>query len=228
MSETTIIEIRPQFSEFFDNQPDFEVRVSREPQFGPYDERQKLYIAQDGPILNFFTWSGKPDNGFGGWRRTIELKAGGALEVIGGWSSGASSVSSVYPELLCVEASYTPHPWGEHCQRACGLLVEPLVDWYLDHQHEVDWGIYLFETASGPAIVPSMGRFVKPMDGAGKWEARLLPLRKTCGGDLLKPLTPEYRALHRAHFIDATRTAWAKVAPFVDPLGADQRAAVTA
>lgn len=221
-----LIEIRPDFSEDFDNIPDFSVRINREPKFGAYDERHRLYVAADGPLVTFFTWAGKPDHGFGGWRRTIELKAGGTLEVIGGWSSGATSVCAVYPEYLCVPAAYYADGW-DHIGSSCGLLVEPLVDWYIAHQHEVDWGIYLFDGRGGPRVVPSKGRFVKPMDDGTRWAARLLP-ESVRYGHKLSPMEHKWRAEHRAHFLEAVKKAYAKTKPSVDPLDMDQRAAADA
>jgi hypothetical protein len=39
----------------------------------------------DGDFAWFFTWTGVPDDGFGGWKRTIELTDGGTENVVGGW-----------------------------------------------------------------------------------------------------------------------------------------------
>jgi hypothetical protein len=44
-----------------------------------------IYHADDDEFVSFFTWGGKPDMGFGGWRRTIKLTDGTTEEIIGGW-----------------------------------------------------------------------------------------------------------------------------------------------
>lgn len=54
-----------------------------------------LYWSEDDGFAWFFTWGGKPDDGFGGWRRTITLIDGTDEEVVGGWHVGSSAAEAV-------------------------------------------------------------------------------------------------------------------------------------
>lgn len=53
-------------------------------------ERETFYWREADDFYTYFVWSGKPDHGFGGWKRTIKLVEGGEREIVGGWSSNPS------------------------------------------------------------------------------------------------------------------------------------------
>lgn len=117
--------------EWFDhavNDPSLCFLLDRKPEYGRYDKRPcaqenlsgeqavavgsrmrnarkgwHLYWAQDGDFAWFFTWGGKPDNGFGGWRRMITLTDGTEEEIVGGWHVGASAATEVgHPQTIDV------------------------------------------------------------------------------------------------------------------------------
>lgn len=69
------------------------------------DDDHSLYWRCDGPFYVYFVWAGKPDRGFGGWRRTIKLVNGTSEEVVGGWTSNPSSFKAAgMGEMLEVTA----------------------------------------------------------------------------------------------------------------------------
>ncbi len=173
-----IIDVRPKWMEEFDNVPTFDVLVSEKPSFTVYQERDTLYVAQDGVILCHFSYDGKPNEGFGGWRRTVTMLDGTTRDIVGGWYSGAHSINSVFPELLCTDCGYTAShdDWQRgYTFTSSQVLLEELVAWYAANRHKVDWSLYLFNTCYGPMVVPGKGRFVKPMPDMSDWLARLFP-----------------------------------------------------
>lgn len=47
-----------------------------------------VYHSEDDGFAWFFTWGGKPDDGFGGSVRRVRLTDGSEAEVVGGWHAG--------------------------------------------------------------------------------------------------------------------------------------------
>lgn len=98
-----------------ENWPDLKFKLSRKPVWDAYEKRPcaggglaaeqeavigartsrpmpgwHIYHAEDDGFVSFFTWGGKPDNGFGGWRRTVRLTDGTTEEIVGGWHTSGS------------------------------------------------------------------------------------------------------------------------------------------
>jgi hypothetical protein len=90
--------------------------LSREPSFGPYSKRAMpdpgghLYVRWDGPLCSFFYWAGRPDDGFGGWKRDIDLDDGTKETVVGGWHCQSRYVADVGFERV-VECTYRTTPY---------------------------------------------------------------------------------------------------------------------
>lgn len=121
-SPIEVVDARVDWCDGFDNPPSIDVLISREPEFGPYmkgpvsasqslsDEQQAVvggpapatqpptpgwhvYVATDGPMLTMFTYGGKPDRGFGGAGREIEVYVCDAC-----WGSGVERYDDGLPE----------------------------------------------------------------------------------------------------------------------------------
>lgn len=69
------------------------------------------YAYREGGFCYFFTWGGKPDQGFGGLKRTIRLSDGTEEEIIGGWFTSPRVLNEADPDSPPVmEVSYTADP----------------------------------------------------------------------------------------------------------------------
>lgn len=113
----------------YENSPHLTFLLDRKPDWGTYEKRPcaaerlsteqaaivggprqhapapgwHIYHAEDDGFATFFTWGGKADDGFGGWRRTITLIDGGTEEVVGGWHVGPGvAIDAGFPP--CVDA----------------------------------------------------------------------------------------------------------------------------
>lgn len=96
----------------YGNWPRITLLLDRELSYGPYSKRSVpenpgwyLYVRSDGPFVSFFAWNGKPDRGFGGWARDVELDDGSTEHVVGGWSSNGDIVAQVGHDPV-VELAY--------------------------------------------------------------------------------------------------------------------------
>lgn len=125
-----VLDIGVHWADGYVNDPSLCLLLDRKPEFERYDKRPcaeetlsgeqaaivgsrlrarregwYLYWSQDGDFAWFFTWGGKPDDGFGKHRRTITLLDGTQEEVVGGWHVGAGAASEVgHP--VCVDVAY--------------------------------------------------------------------------------------------------------------------------
>lgn len=109
----SIIDARPNWHDGFDNGTDVTFRADAAPSFAAVPAKKvpcaaerlsgeqraivggrpksapspgwHIYWQELGPFVSFFTWGGKPDDGFGGSRRKIILEDGGTEDVVGGW-----------------------------------------------------------------------------------------------------------------------------------------------
>jgi hypothetical protein len=230
-----IIEVRPDWHEGYDNMPTFQVLVSRKSKLNPekavYEERGTLYVAKDGVLLTHFSYNGKPNEGFGGWKRTVTMIDGSKREIIGGWYSDAHSINAMFPELLCVDGSSTNERevWDRgHTFSGAQILLQPLVEWYVANQHKVDWSLYLFDTDHGPVVVPGKGHFVKPLHGMSYWRARLLPSPKAKRRKSKPLYSWEKPNAHRDYFMVKALDLWAASPKRVSNLSAAQQMAVSA
>lgn len=125
-----VLDMSVEWSGHYANDPSLCLLLSRAPEYGRYDKRPcveetvsgeqaaiigsrvrgqlkgwHLYWAQDGDFAWFFTWGGKPDDGFGGWHRTITLLDGTEEQIVGGWHTGAQAAADV-GHATCVDAAY--------------------------------------------------------------------------------------------------------------------------
>ncbi len=80
-----------------------------------------VYWSHDDGFVTFFTWGGKPDDGFGGWRRTVRLLDGSEEEVVGGWhvSPGVAVEAGL---SWTIDAAYSVH--GEPGRISCFVTIE--------------------------------------------------------------------------------------------------------
>jgi hypothetical protein len=125
-----VLDIGVEWHAQYANDPSLCFLLDRQPEYGRYDKRPcaqeqvsgeqaaiigsrmrnerkgwHLYWSQDGDFAWFFTWGGKPDDGFGGWRRTITLLDGTEEEIVGGWHTGPQAATDVgHP--ACVDVAY--------------------------------------------------------------------------------------------------------------------------
>ncbi len=132
----------------YENAPSVTFHVDRDPEWKVYDKRPggsagllsaeqeavigrrapvrptpgyNVYWTQDGDFVWFFSWGGKPDDGFGGWRREIELADGTVELVVGGWHVSPSiAVSAGFPKII--ETAYISP--GHRVGVACFVTVE--------------------------------------------------------------------------------------------------------
>ncbi len=80
------------------------------------------YWSHDDGFVWFFTWGGKPDDGFGGHRRTIKLLDGSEELVVGGWHTGPSvALKAGFPPI--VECAYRA-VGGYRTAMACFVTLE--------------------------------------------------------------------------------------------------------
>lgn len=88
-----------------------------------------IYFAERDGFARFFTWGGKPDDGFGGRRRTVTLVDGSTEEIVGGWHVTPDAASDVgFSETLdvtVVDTEYVAeihnHDPGRDWTRISGL-----------------------------------------------------------------------------------------------------------
>lgn len=135
----TITDATIRWDDTFDNDPSLVVYVNREPRYERWrknaadadqlSEEQlaivrpqprkvparsgwHVYTSQDGPLVSMFTWGGKPDDGFGGRRRTITLEDGTDEEIVGGWHP--SGATGLYAGLDLMSVAYHHDGWKPH------------------------------------------------------------------------------------------------------------------
>lgn len=175
-----IIKARPNWHEGFDNPPSIEVLVDQFPDDSSiqWEERNGLYLGRSGALSRFFSWSGKPDQGFGGWKRSITMLDGSVREIIGGWHGSTKPFNTLYPAAdTFIDASGTDNPTDferGYTFISCGLRVESLVDWWLGTRPE--WGLALVQRGNSlPLVEPMRDRSVKCYASSVNVIARLLP-----------------------------------------------------
>lgn len=62
-----------------------------------------VYYSDFDGYVWFFTWGGKPDDGFGGWKRTVTLSDGTTETVIGGWHASSDCTTAAgLPRVMSV------------------------------------------------------------------------------------------------------------------------------
>lgn len=207
-SPLTVLAARVQFrdNDGFDSA---ELLIDRKPEYGVYtrypmkddhrlsDEQQQIvggerpkapsgwyvYIATDGPLATMFTWGGKPDQGFGRWRRTIKFRdhtmpasvAPEELEVVGGWHPGASAAAVAALDL--VDVSYRVGEWDGIGMASFALrdavkeALPPEIEMYESHRgtdykwagsyptkHEWRAAHRIIRQAGGAAIKDELGK----------------------------------------------------------------------
>lgn len=182
VGKVRILDIRPYWSEGFDNYASLHVLASQEPQGFMFEQRGPIYAAQSGIFVRFYYYT-SPGDGFGGHAFKITMKDGTSKELKGPWSSSAKSVNKVFPEFLCVDIAYTWEmaTW-ERGFTLCGgsIRIDAIVRWYVDNRHKVDWGIVLM---SDGTVQPSKHRFIKPGLGGARLVAWIYPTEHEAGGD---------------------------------------------
>lgn len=130
MSKIKVLEAKVWWGDGYVNEPTVRFVIDRAPVFDIYEKRPcgqetlsaeqaavvgskmrrqvdgwHVYYSEDDEFSTFFTWDGKPDEGFGRWRRTIKLSDGTEEEIIGGWHTGPDvAVEAGFPP--CVDTSY--------------------------------------------------------------------------------------------------------------------------
>lgn len=130
LAPITVLDIGVEWHAYYGNDPSLCFLLDREPEYERYDKRPcveetvsgeqaaiigsrmkgrrdgwHLYWSQDGDFAWFFTWGGKPDDGFGGCRHTITLLDGTEEQIVGGWHTGAQAAADVgHP--ACVDVAY--------------------------------------------------------------------------------------------------------------------------
>jgi hypothetical protein len=92
-----------------------------------------IYWSEDDHFITFFTWGGKPDDGFGRWRRTIKLSDGSSEEIIGGWHVGPQaaidagfSVTVDTSYVVASEVRSNRH-WTKQGGMACFITQERFI-----------------------------------------------------------------------------------------------------
>jgi hypothetical protein len=130
MDPIQILNIAVRWSDGFENDPSLSFLLDRKPEWEVYEKRPStdaqlsaeqtaaagtsgargrkgwhIYRACDGDFSTFFTWGGKPDQGFGGWRRDVPLTDGTVEHVTGGWSAGGTVAEQAgFP--ACFDGAY--------------------------------------------------------------------------------------------------------------------------
>jgi hypothetical protein len=105
MSKIEVLEAKVHWSDRYENSPSLKFALNQMPQREVYEVRKRddgwrIYWSEDDSFVWFFTYK-SPDDGFGGWRRTVKLTDGTTEEVIGGWhSSSASSEPVGFPPVV--------------------------------------------------------------------------------------------------------------------------------
>lgn len=100
MTKIDVLDVAVWWGDDCSNWPSLTFLLDRMPEFGPYNKRlstdgkDNFYWQECDGFASFFVWSGKPDDGFGGWRRTVQIDDGTEEEVVGGWSSRAEVAES--------------------------------------------------------------------------------------------------------------------------------------
>lgn len=180
MTPATILDVRPDWNESFDNPPSLVVLVDCFPRDTDlqWEERSGLYLGRAGALCRFFSWSGKPDQGFGGWRRNITMLDGSVREIVGGWHCSTAPFTDAYPvEDAFIDAAGTDSREDfarGYTMISCGLRVEALVDWWIVARP--DWGLALVQRHGRKLVVePMRDRSVKCFSSPVNVVARLLP-----------------------------------------------------
>jgi hypothetical protein len=95
-----IIDARVDWFEEYDNAPSLRVLFDKEPDYKTlrYQKKGCLYLAQQGPFVNFFYYT-RPGEGYGGRVFSIVLEDDTPVDLVGPWSSNSSCLN---------QAGFTP------------------------------------------------------------------------------------------------------------------------
>jgi hypothetical protein len=141
------------------NDPDVRMLIDQRPPRGPYQKVPHpdgrpgwhVYYTETDGFAWFFTWGGKPDDGFGGSRRTITLVDGTEEEIVGGWHVGADTARDAgFPELVEIATVQESEVRGDRTwMKTSGIggfmTVERARREIAEHRPDVEWVRGYFE-----------------------------------------------------------------------------------
>lgn len=180
-----LLAVQPHWNESFDNRPSFQCLLNSVPDIDDYrhvTDDKGHYRALIGDTGHYMYSDGKPTSGYGGREIKLKMLDGSIKTFIGGWSSNARTINASFGDNPLVECSITDTKKvmrEGHTFYSGNILVNSILNWWLDNQHKLDWGIGLMFDSGGPWIEPTKGRFVKFSHGISDLQmlARFLPSR---------------------------------------------------
>ncbi len=122
MTKIEVLSAEVWWGDGYENPPSLTFELDRVPAWDVYEKRGCVYWTEDDGFVWFFTWGGKPDDGFGSRRRVVKLLDGSEELVVGGWHTSPSvAVEAGFPRT--VDCAYRA-VGGYRTATACFVTLE--------------------------------------------------------------------------------------------------------